>query len=303
MNKILSVSIFLLISYGSLCQSISIQKYYIDRLHSSVNFSVEYLEVMEFTGRADDYFGQLNVEKKDTSNWSFEFIVKTGSMNTAMINRDKDLHSEKYMDTKKFRALSFRSKEIFSRNGILLAKGDLKVKGITRQIELPFKILTHKKRPNSEEQLMVVDVGPILIKRSDYEIGTISRTKMDEIFLGDIVKIWAKVLLRSESENDKTLFNSYSSVALTNDELNQFIGTYNRNEKATFLIEKLDGKLFFVWPDAAVMRLLTPVSRNEFFIHGIGYILNFQFENGEVISVTYQRGEDNTRWWNLKKTK
>ncbi len=259
----------------------TIERFYIDRLHSSVNFNLKYIEIMELTGRADDYFGEFLYNPDDLSQSKVHFVVKTSSLNTAMINRDIDLHSSEFMHTKEFPALIFRSKQLFMRKGELYFSGTLTIKDVSKPMELPFQIVAE--RQDKKKKLMVIKAGPITIKRSDFGIGVIE-TMIDKIFLGDEVKIWADLLFTSERPEENELRVQYPTVQLTSAQLENFEGIYENESGTQWQVEKLGGRLFFILGDAAVIKALVPIGNDSFIVAEDGFLLNFQRDQNDGIT-------------------
>jgi polyisoprenoid-binding protein YceI len=66
--------------------------------------------------------------------------VKTASISTNNEGRDKDLRGESFFETDKYPEAHFVSKKIEKRGDQWYAIGDLTIKDVTKQVEMPFEL-------------------------------------------------------------------------------------------------------------------------------------------------------------------
>src|SRR5262249_43149871 len=117
------------------------EDYKIDPVHSSANFSVRHMMVSTVTGRfAGGVSGTIHYDDKDISKSSVKATIKVASVNTDNENRDKDLRSPNFLDADKYPEITFESQRIEKRGDNYVAVGNFTMKGVTKQIELPFSI-------------------------------------------------------------------------------------------------------------------------------------------------------------------
>lgn len=292
-NFIIASSLFILPLSGIIAQS-NENKFYIDRLHSSVRFNVDYLEIMELDGRVDDYFSSLQIDTARNSISDLYVLLKTSSLNTAMINRDKDLLSERYLDTKKYPIITFQSNNFYSRNDSLFCTGTLSIKNVSKKIEIAYT--QSYLSESSSRNLLIIKTNPIVISRSDFSIGNVVKTSFDKIFLGDQIRITINALFRSIRPRELALIDSNQTGIIN---IDQLIGAYTSETGTSYYVEKYDGKPFWSLPNAGVFRELIPSSiKNRFIVSDIGYALDFSIENGITQSVLYRRGgeSDSSKW-------
>jgi polyisoprenoid-binding protein YceI len=121
--------------------SVFADEYAIDKVHSGVNFSVRHMMLSNVHGRFSDVTGTINYDEKDVTKSSVTAVIKTASISTDNENRDKDLRSANFFDTDKFPEATFKSTKVEKRGDQLVAIGDLTIKGVTKQVEMPFELV------------------------------------------------------------------------------------------------------------------------------------------------------------------
>lgn len=102
-------------------------------------------------------------DEKNLAASSISASVDSKSISTGIGLRNRDLQKEKYLNSEKYPLLSFRSDKIQKSSTGYNAIGSLTIKGVTKQIEIPFTF--------SEKGNAGVFKGGFTIKRQDYGIG------------------------------------------------------------------------------------------------------------------------------------
>jgi polyisoprenoid-binding protein YceI len=123
--------------------------------------------------KADIKFDEKNPEKS-----SFSGSIPVNTINTGIKKRDRDLMSDNYFAAEKYPTINFKSKSASKTANGYLTKGDLTIKGVTKEIEIPF---TFKNMGDHGEF-----IGTLSLNRHDYNIG--GKTKI----MGDQVDIQIK---------------------------------------------------------------------------------------------------------------
>jgi len=95
---------------------------------------------------------------------SINASVESKSISTGIGLRNRDLQKEKYLNSEKYPLLSFRSDKIQKSATGYKAIGSLTIKGVTKQVEIPFSF--------SAKGNTGVFKGSFTIKRQDYGIGS-----------------------------------------------------------------------------------------------------------------------------------
>lgn len=115
--------------------------YRIDPAHSVVGFAVRHMEIAWVEGRFKDFEGTIHYDDKDVTKSSVEFTAKAASIDTGVEARDKHLRTADFFEVEKYPTLSFKSTRV-ERKGkdAYVLHGDLTMKGVTKAVQLPFKL-------------------------------------------------------------------------------------------------------------------------------------------------------------------
>ena len=117
------------------------QDFKIDPNHSSANFAVKHLLVSTVRGRfAGGVNGTIHLDPADIAKSSVTAVIPVATINTDNESRDKDLRSARFFDADKYPELKFQSTKIEKRGDGYVAVGNLTMKDVTKQIELPFTL-------------------------------------------------------------------------------------------------------------------------------------------------------------------
>lgn len=76
---------------------------------------------------------------------------------------------------------------------------------------------------------------------------------------------------------------TFNSIALSKEELEQFVGTYSSDELPFNLIFKTDGKVLKGAPEGSNLKELKPTSKNEFVLESMGVNLKFNLKNNTLV--------------------
>jgi polyisoprenoid-binding protein YceI len=132
----------------------------IDTLNSFVSFEVSNFRVNTVEGKLTGFEGDVLFDEQDLENSYFNVCVDPGTINTGIEMRDEHLLEEDYFDVSRHPRICFRSGSISPYEDGFLARGILKMKGIAREVNIPFK--------RSEEHVLW---GNFEINRLDHGIG------------------------------------------------------------------------------------------------------------------------------------
>ena len=115
--------------------------YNFDRAHSHIGFRIMHMGLAEIPGNFTDYTGTINYDGNDVTKSSVEFSAKVTSINTGVERRDDHLRNADFFEVAKYPEMTFKSTKIEKKgkNGFV-AVGDFTLKGVTKQIALPFTV-------------------------------------------------------------------------------------------------------------------------------------------------------------------
>jgi polyisoprenoid-binding protein YceI len=113
--------------------------YNIDPAHSIIGFAIRHLEINWVEGRFKDFKGTIHFDDADVTKSSVEFTAKIESIDTGVEARDKHLRTADFFDAAKYPEMAFRSTRV-ERKGkdSYVLHGDFTLKGVTKQVSLPF---------------------------------------------------------------------------------------------------------------------------------------------------------------------
>ena len=160
------------------------ETYRIDKVHSSVAFSIRHL-VSRTSGRFNDFSGAIQYDPKEPVKTSIEATIQVTSIDTDNEKRDSHLSSPDFFEVDKYPIMSFRSTGAEKKGDSLLITGDFTMHGVTRSITLPVEVLGTGTHPRNGAPLAGFE-AQIILKRSDY--GITNWTDPAGV-LGDEVKV------------------------------------------------------------------------------------------------------------------
>jgi polyisoprenoid-binding protein YceI len=143
--------------------------YNIDPAHSIIGFSIRHLEIAWVEGRFKDFKGTIHFDEKDVTKSSVEFTAKVESIDTGVEPRNKHLRTADFFDVEKYPEMTFKSTRV-ERKGkdAYVLHGDLTLKGVTKQVALPFTVTGAIKDPWGNTRFGVQ--AQTKIDRRDYGI-------------------------------------------------------------------------------------------------------------------------------------
>ena len=137
--KVLSVGVVL--TAGLLLSSLVwADDYAIDKIHSTIGFSVKHMMVSKTNGVFKDYDGTIKFDPNDLAGSKIEITVQAGSIDTRMDKRDEHLKGPEFLDATKFPTMTFVTKSIAKEGDGYNLTGDLTIKGVTKEVTIPAEI-------------------------------------------------------------------------------------------------------------------------------------------------------------------
>jgi polyisoprenoid-binding protein YceI len=141
----------------------------IDANHSAANFSVKHLAISNVHGRFTVVSGTITFDPSDASKSSVSAVIKADSINTDNSMRDKHLNSPEFFDTAKYPEIKFQSTSVRKvSQGQYVAVGNLTIKDVTKQVELPFSLTEGKSMKGAPELGIEAHLA---LDRVDYHVA------------------------------------------------------------------------------------------------------------------------------------
>lgn len=144
-------------------------EYKIDNAHSIIGFAIRHFEINWVEGRFKDFTGTIHYDDKDITKSSVEFTAKVESIDTGVEPRDKHLRSADFFEVEKYPEMSFKSSSVERKGKQLILHGDLSLKGVTKQVAIPFTITGAIKDQRGNTRFGVQ--AETTINRRDYGIN------------------------------------------------------------------------------------------------------------------------------------
>ena len=146
------------------------ETYMIDPVHSTIGFSVRHLVINYVPGRFKEFQGTIQYDPSDVTKSSVEFTAKVASIDTGVAPRDNHLRSPDFFDAAKYPDMTFKSTKV-ERKGkdAYVARGTFTLKGVSKEIAIPFKLYGPVTDPRKTVRLGVE--ASLTINRQDYGVS------------------------------------------------------------------------------------------------------------------------------------
>jgi len=117
----------------------------VDPVHSALTFRVKHMNTSYAYGRFNVIAGTFAIDETDPAKSSFDFTVKTASVDTGNPGRDTHLKNTDFFNATQYPNITFKSKTVSSSGkGTLEVTGDLTLHGVTKSITVPIEYATGK---------------------------------------------------------------------------------------------------------------------------------------------------------------
>lgn len=153
-----------------LIPGMDVEMFSIDKSHSKLTFSVEFFGFSDVEGNFGRFMGTVMYNENDLNKTSISLIIDASTINTGSSHRDKDLNKEDFFDTENHRLITFKSKSVTKKGRNLMVVGDLTMKGVTREMTIPFERTKGRFIDPFWSNLNIGFKGAINLKRSDFNI-------------------------------------------------------------------------------------------------------------------------------------
>ncbi|HLV40833.1 MAG TPA: YceI family protein [Brumimicrobium sp.] len=158
-------SLVLILSIALFQFSLTAQK--IDKDKSIVNFKIGNMGGLNSVkGTFSGFSGNVVFSPHDLSSAKIDVCIDASTVNTGNKKRDNHLRTEDFFEVEKYPKICFNAKEIIKSTNGFIAKGTLKMHGVTKTVEIP---LTY------ENNMLT---GKLKVNRFDYKIGEDTGTFM-----------------------------------------------------------------------------------------------------------------------------
>lgn len=143
----------------------------IDKGHSSVVFAIRHY-FSNVVGSFDEFEGTLKFDPEDLEGSSVEFRIKVASVNTKNERRDGHLQSPDFFNAEEWPEMIFKSTDFTKDGEDYIAKGEMTIRDVTKEVEIPIKFLGQMEHPRREGAFIGGFSSEFTINRNDYGVGT-----------------------------------------------------------------------------------------------------------------------------------
>ena len=167
----------------------AVDAYPVDKVHSSVGFSIAHMMVSKVTGAFDDIEGSLQFDPNDLAGSSFNITIKVASVNTKNVQRDDHLRSADFFDAANMPLITFKTSRIVKQDGnVYIFSGDLTMKGVTKRVEVPVTLMGPVKNPMSGGEIYGLE-SRFTVSRQDYGVKWNKTLDNGGFLLGNDVEV------------------------------------------------------------------------------------------------------------------
>jgi len=171
MNKIIGVSLFMILLITSNSGFAQATSWELDKPHANIYFEVNHI-FTKIRGRFDEFSAKINFDPENLAASNFFFEIVVDSINTNVAKRDKHLRSADFFNESDFPVIRFQSKTITSTGeNTYDVAGTLTMKGKDYDFVLPLTLAGVKDHPAMKGVKVAGFNGEATIDRLEYGVG------------------------------------------------------------------------------------------------------------------------------------
>lgn len=166
----------------------TISKWELDPIHSSVSFSVRHMVVAKTRGHFNKWDIDFQLDPQNLSASKVKATIETASIETGEPQRDAHLRSPDFLDVEKFPKIEFQSTRVEVVKGDQLRLvGNLSIRGTTREVILDTEYGGTAKDPWGSEKAGFT--AKLKIDRKDFGLVWNQVLEAGGVLVGDTVEI------------------------------------------------------------------------------------------------------------------
>lgn len=170
------------------------ERYEVDPEHTFLTFRVSRFGMVDVVGFFPEVSGTIVYDPADPHRTRADITVQTPSVYTGRSEaRDKAVRSPFFLDVAAHPTMTFRTTAIEEDGDALVAVGDLTIRGVTREVRIPFHLTPPARDPTGLTTLGIA--GSLTVDRLDFGIFEMDKKRADGTpFIGREVAISLNVL-------------------------------------------------------------------------------------------------------------
>ena len=143
----------------------------LDKAHSSIKFTITHF-FTPVTGTFDDVDATVNFDPENLAESNIDVTIPIESVNTRNERRDNHLRSEDFFNTAEWPNMRFVSNSIEQTgDNEFVASGELTIRDVTREFDLPFQLLGVMDHPMQENTRVAGISADAELVRTDFGVG------------------------------------------------------------------------------------------------------------------------------------
>lgn len=160
----------------------------IDPSHTNIGFAIDHMVISEVTGKFNTFEGKLKANGEAIEGSQISFSANVGSIDTENEKRDAHLKSPDFFDAANHPKITFKSTSVTKTGDkTYTVKGDLTIRGTTKEVELALKHNGTVKDPYGNTRAGFKLSGEI--NRMDYGLKWNSALETGGLVVGEEVRI------------------------------------------------------------------------------------------------------------------
>ncbi len=186
MRKVIAAFVALVaVAYSA--EALAIDKYVVDQAHTSVGFSVKHMVITNVKGKFKQFDGVIMYDENDITKTSVSGSIPVASIDTGNERRDDHLRSEEFFHAEKYPEITFESKKVVKRDDGYVMIGDITIRGVTKEIEVPFEVVGKITDPMGNTRIGIE--AQTTINRQDFGVSWNKALEGGGLIAADDVKV------------------------------------------------------------------------------------------------------------------
>ena len=172
----------------------------VDNSHSSIKFEIRHF-FSNVPGAFHEYDADIHFDPNNLDDSKLDVTIQVASVDTENERRDGHLRTDDFFNAEKWPTMTFTSNSIESvGDNQFVAKGELTIKDVTKDFELPFTLLGVMDHPRRDGVKIAGFTSEFMLKRNDYGVGT--GDYISDAVIGNEVNITLNMEVNSGPDSD-----------------------------------------------------------------------------------------------------
>jgi polyisoprenoid-binding protein YceI len=159
----------------------------IDQNHSLIEFAAKHFDIAYVKGRFKSFSGQISVNDQDLLKSTVELTIDATSLDSQAVQMREDLiKGEEMLEVDKYPTITFKSTSISQQGDRFVVTGDLMMRGITRQVQIPLQfggLVSTRMGPRAGFS------GTLTLNKADFQVPFDREFEPGRKVVGDEIKI------------------------------------------------------------------------------------------------------------------